>query len=43
MRTFNTSGQNIPEEHYTIKRQNIINKGTLHNIFLATNARIKNE
>ena len=27
MKTFNTSGPNILEEHYTIKRQNIINKG----------------
>jgi len=27
MRYFNTSGPNIPEEHYTLGRQNIINKG----------------
>ncbi len=27
MKTFNTSGPNIPEEHYTLTRQNIINKG----------------
>ena len=27
MKTFNTSGPNIPEEHYTLRRQNIINKG----------------
>ncbi len=26
-REFNTSGPNIPNEHYTIQRQNIINKG----------------
>ena len=27
MRTFNTSGPNIPERHYTISRQNLIEKG----------------
>ena len=27
MRTFNTSGPNIAEEHYTIERTNLINKG----------------
>ena len=27
MRTFNTSGPNIPKEHYTLMRQNLINKG----------------
>ncbi len=27
MRKFNTSGPNIPEEHYTIERSNLINKG----------------
>ncbi len=27
MRTFNTSGPNIPKENYTIKRQNIIDEG----------------
>ena len=27
MRTFNTSGPNIPSEHYTISRQDLIEKG----------------
>jgi predicted AAA+ superfamily ATPase len=27
MRTFNTSGPNIAEEHYTIERTSLINKG----------------
>lgn len=27
MRTFNTSGPNIPKEHYTLRRQNIIDLG----------------
>ncbi|MBI4647055.1 MAG: AAA-like domain-containing protein [Bacteroidia bacterium] len=27
MRTFNTSGPNIPDEHYTLKRESLIEKG----------------
>ena len=27
MRSFNTSGPNIAEEHYTIERTSLINKG----------------